>query len=346
MSDTATTHRFGHVALIGRPNVGKSTLLNTLVGASLSIVTPKAQTTRHRIAGIVTRPDAQLVFLDTPGLHQGDKRAMNRQLNRVARQVQAEADVIVHVVEGMRWTDEDEDVWRLIADQPKPRLLVLNKVDRIDDKTRLLPHAAELTRERGYAAVHFIVARRGDGVPALRDDIVARLPAGEAAYGEDEMTDRSERFLAAEFIRGELMQRYSAELPYATAVEIERFEDADGVARIGAVIWVEREGQKAIVIGTGGQALKAIGTAARRAMEEMFGRRVFLELWVRVKDSWSDDEAALLRVAFGIGALQRLPETKEKPRCPKDGGAPLQLITIRPLRGPRAPRAEAGRRCS
>jgi GTP-binding protein Era len=298
MSESAPTHRYGHVALIGRPNVGKSTLLNTLVGASVSIVTPKAQTTRHRIAGIVTRPDAQLVFLDTPGLHQGDKRAMNRQLNRVARQVPGEADVIVHVVDGMRWTDEDEDVWRLIADQPKPRLLAINKVDRIEDKPRLLPHAAGITRERNYAAVHFIVARRGDGVPALLDDIVARLPEGEAAYSEDEMTDRSERFLAAEFVREQLMLRFSAELPYSTAVEIERFEDAAGVARIGAVIWVERESQKAIVIGSGGTALKAIGTGARHAMEEMFGRRVFLELWVRVKASWSDDEAALRKLGY------------------------------------------------
>jgi GTP-binding protein Era len=223
---------------------------------------------------------------------------MNRQLNRVARQVPGEADVIVHILDGVRWTDEDEDVWRLIAKEQKPRLLAVNKVDHVDDKTRLLSHAAEITRERDYTSVHFIVARRGDGVPALLDDIVARLPEGEAAYGEDEMTDRSERFLAAEFIREQLMLRYSAELPYATAVEIERFEDAGGVARIGAVIWVEREGQKAIVIGTGGQALKAIGTGARRAMEEMFGRRVFLELWVRVKDSWSDDEAALRKFGY------------------------------------------------
>jgi GTP-binding protein Era len=223
---------------------------------------------------------------------------MNRPQNPVARQVTGEADGIVHVVDGLRWTDEDEDVWRLIADQDRPRLLAINKVDRLEDKTRLLPHAGETTRERDYAAVHFIVARRGDGVPALLDDIVARLPEGEAAYGEDEMTDRSERFLAAEFIREQLMLRYSAELPYATAVEIERFEDSDGVARVGAVIWVEREGQKAIVIGAGGQALKAIGTAARRAMEEMFGRRVFLELWVRVKSSWSDDEAALRKFGY------------------------------------------------
>jgi GTP-binding protein Era len=294
----ALAHRFGHVALVGRPNVGKSTLLNALVGAELSIVTPKPQTTRHRILGIATRPDAQVVFLDTPGLHQGDNRAMNRQLNRIARQVPAEADVAIHVIDAMRWNDEDEDVWRLLSKHPQPRLLAVNKVDRVTDKTRLLPFAAGLTRERDYASVHFIVARRGDGVPALLNDVIARLPEGDAIYGEDEMTDRSERFLAAEFVREQLMLRFSAELPYAVAVEIERFEDAGGVARIGAVIWVEREGQKAIVIGAGGQQLKAIGTAARHAMERMFGRRVFLELWVRVRESWSDDDAALRQFGY------------------------------------------------
>jgi GTP-binding protein Era len=299
MSEQASSsHRFGHVALVGRPNVGKSTLLNALVGAPLSIVTPKPQTTRHRILGIATRPGAQVVFLDTPGLHQGDKRAMNRQLNRIARQVPAETDVAIHVIDAMRWNDEDEDVWRLLSKNPQPRLLAINKVDRVTDKTRLLPFAADLTRERDYAAVHFIVAKRGDGVAALLDDIVARLPEGEAVYGEDEMTDRSERFLAAEFVREQLMLRFSAELPYAVAVEIERFEDAGGVARIGAVIWVEREGQKGIIIGAGGRDLKAIGTAARRAMERMFGRTVFLELWVRVRESWSDDEAALRQFGY------------------------------------------------
>ena len=297
MTDTRT-HRFGHVALVGRPNVGKSTLMNAIVGAPLSIVTPKPQTTRHRILGISTRPDAQIVFLDTPGLHHGDKRAMNKLLNRVARQVPGEADVAVHVIDALRWTDEDEDVYKLLASHPVPRILAMNKVDKVEDKSRLLAFAAETTKDREYASVHFIVARRGDGVPALLDDIVARLPEGEAAYGEDEMTDRSERFLAAEFIREQLMLRFSAELPYSIAVEIERFEDKRGVAHIGAVIWVEREGQKAIVIGTGGQALKAIGTAARRSMEQMFGRRVFLELWVRVKDSWSDDDAALRKFGY------------------------------------------------
>ncbi len=297
MTET-TSHRFGHVALVGRPNVGKSTLLNAIVGAPLSIVTPKPQTTRHRILGIATRPDAQIVFLDTPGLHQGDKRAMNKLLNRVARQVPAEADVIVHVIDALRWTDEDEDVYQMLESHAVPRILAMNKVDKVEDKSRLLPFAAETTNERGYASVHFLAARRGDGVTALLDDVVARLPEGDAAYGEDEMTDRSERFLAAELVREQIMLRYSAELPYAIAVEIERFEDKRGVAHIGAVIWVERDGQKAIVIGAGGSALKAIGTAARKSMEKLFERKVFLELWVRVRESWSDDAAMLRKFGY------------------------------------------------
>jgi GTP-binding protein Era len=291
-------HRFGRVALIGRPNVGKSTLLNALIGTRLSIVTPKPQTTRHRILGIASRDDAQIAFIDTPGLHQGGKRGLNRQLNRVARQVPDEAHVLVHVIDGMRWQGEDEDVWQLVAGQSVPCLLVVNKVDKLADKKALLPFAAEVTRERAYAGVHFVVARRGDGVPALLDDLVARLPEGASEYAEDEFTDRSERFLAAELIREQLMLQLAAELPYAIAVEIERFEDAVEITRIGAVIWVERDGQKGIVIGAGGTQLKKIGSAARRAIEQVFGRHVFLELWVRVRESWSDDAAALKQFGY------------------------------------------------
>ena len=298
MSNDDSMHRFGSVALIGRPNVGKSTLLNALLGTHLSIVTPKPQTTRHRILGIVTRPDAQLVFIDTPGLHQGGKRALNRQLNRVARQVPDEADVLVHVVDGLRWRDEDEDVWRLVSAQSSPCVLAINKVDKLADKKTLLPFAATITRERPYNAVHFIAAKRGDGVPALLDELVSLLPQGPAAYAEDELTDRSERFLAAELIREQLMLLLAAELPYSTAVEIERFEDAEDITRIGAVIWVERDSQKAIVIGAGGGQLKKVGSAARRAMERLFERKVFLELWVRVRESWSDDAVALRQFGY------------------------------------------------
>lgn len=291
-------HRFGHVALIGRPNVGKSTLLNALIGTPLSIVTPKPQTTRHRILGIATRPDAQIVFIDTPGLHQDARHALNRQLNRVARQVPDEANVLVHVIDGLHWHDEDEAVWNLVSGHAVPCILAINKVDKLADKSALLGFAAEMTRERDYAAVHFVVARRGDGVPRLLDDIVARLPEGVAEYAEDDYTDRSERFLAAERIREQLMLQLGAELPYAIAVEIERFEDEKNLTRIGAVIWVERDGQKGIVIGAGGTRLKKVGSAARRALEQLLDRKVFLELWVRVRESWSDDVTALKQFGY------------------------------------------------
>ncbi len=297
-ASTPSPHRFGRVALIGRPNVGKSTLLNALLGTKLSIVTPKPQTTRHRILGITTRNGAQIAFIDTPGLHQGGKRALNRQLNRIARQVPDEANVLVHVIDGVRWRDEDQDVWKLAATQPAPCLLVINKVDKLADKKSLLPFAAEITRERPYTSVHFVAARRGDGVAALLAELVGLLPEAAAEYGEDEFTDRSERFLVAELIREQLMLQLAAELPYATAVEIERFEDESDITRIGAVIWVERDGQKGIVIGAGGAQLKKIGSSARRAMEAVLDRRVFLELWVRVRESWSDNAIALKQFGY------------------------------------------------
>lgn len=298
-NEPSAAHRFGCVALIGRPNVGKSTLLNAILGTRLSIVTPKPQTTRHRILGIVTRPSAQIAFLDTPGLHRETGRALNRQLNRVARQAPEEADVLIHVIDGPQWRDEDESIWTLLAPLGKPVILVVNKVDKLADKTRLLAFAAEITRSHDYAAVHFLCARRGDGVSALLDDLVSMLPQGPAQFDEDEFTDRSERFLAAELVREQLMLQLGDELPYATAVEIERFEDAPEITRIGAVIWVEREGQKGIVIGAAGAQLKKIGSSARRAMERLFDRRVHLETWVRVRESWSDDAAALKQFGYG-----------------------------------------------
>lgn len=298
MSAPAAPHRCGVVALVGRPNVGKSTLLNALVGARLSIVTPKPQTTRHRILGIATSSDAQVIFIDTPGLHLGGKHALNRQLNRVARQAPTEVDVLVHVIEALRWDDEDEAVWELLAGQAAPCLLAVNKVDRVADKGSLLPFTAKITANRPYAGVHYLAARRGDGVRGFLDDIIPRLPEGPPIYPADEFTDRSERFLAAELVREQLMLQLGAELPYATAVEIERFEDEARITHIGALVWVEREGQKGIVIGAGGSRLKKVGSAARGEMERLLGRRVHLELHVRVRESWSDDAAALRQLGY------------------------------------------------
>jgi GTP-binding protein Era len=292
------THRCGTAALVGRPNVGKSTLINALIGSRLSIVGPKPQTTRHRILGILTRPQGQILFLDTPGLHRDGGRAINRQLNRAARQAIGEADVAIQVIEAGRWSGEDELVWKALADSGRPRLLALNKIDAQKDKKALLPFLEKISQIRTYDGVFLVSARRRDGLAELEQGILERLPIAPAVYAEDELTDRSERFLAAELVREQLMLRLAQELPYATTVEIDEFRDGEKRAEITATIWVEREGQKAIVIGAGGAQLKIIGSAARRAMEQVLERRVFLRLWVKVRENWSDDEASLRRFGY------------------------------------------------
>lgn len=293
----STGFRCGTAALVGRPNVGKSTLLNAMLGWHLSIAGPKPQTTRHRILGILTRPQGQILFLDTPGLHRGRGRAINRQLNRTARQAIAEADVAVQIVEAGRWTAEDTQVWNQL-DAQRPRLLAINKVDASKHKATLLPFIEKISSERAFDAVFLVSARRRDGLDKLERGIIAHLPLGAAIHAEDELTDRSERFLAGEMVREQVMLRLSNELPYAATVEVTQFSEAEGHSVIHATIWIEREGQKAIVIGAGGAQLKAIGSAARRVMEKAFGRRVHLQLWVRVRENWSDDEAALRKFGY------------------------------------------------
>jgi GTP-binding protein Era len=292
-------YRCGLVALAGRPNVGKSTLLNALIGFRLSIVSPRPQTTRHRILGIASSEAGQIMYVDTPGLHRGAKRAMNRSLNRAVRSAISEVDLAVQVIEAGRWTDEDEALYAALAEQKLPRLLVLNKVDLARDKAAMLPFVAELGNTHHFDAIHYVSALKRKGLETLERDILGRLPVRPPVFGEDEITDRSERFLAAEMVREQLMLRLDQELPYATTVEIEQFKDRpDGVAEIHAVIWVERDGQKAIVIGQGGAQLKAIGSAARRHMERMFERKVFLKLWVKVREGWMDDEAMLKKLGY------------------------------------------------
>ena len=282
------TSRCGLVAIVGRPNVGKSTLLNALVGERVSIVTPRPHTTRHRILGVVTRPEGQILYLDTPGMHRQVKRAMNRSLNRAVRQAVAEADLAVQVIEAGRWINEDESVYA-----------ALSELDRVRDKSTLLPFVEQLAAKHAFDEVLWLSAQRSEGLDALEKGILMRLPQREHAFDADTFTDRSERFLCAELIREQLMRQLGEELPYATTVEIESFKDReDGLAEIAAVIWVERDGQKAIVIGAGGDQLKKIGTSARRGIEKLLGRRVFLRLWVKVREGWSDDEAALKRFGY------------------------------------------------
>ena len=291
--------RCGLVALAGRPNVGKSTLLNALIGFRLSIVSPRPQTTRHRILGIASSDAGQIMYVDTPGLHRGAKRAMNRSLNRAARAAISDVDLAVQVIEAGRWTDEDETLYAALQEQDTPRMLVINKVDLSKDKTVMLPFVAELVSKHSYDEIHYVSALKKKGLQELEQGILKLLPVRAPVYPPDEITDRSERFLAAEMVREQLMLRLDQELPYATTVEIEQFNDrADGVAEIHAVIWVERDGQKAIVIGQGGAQLKAIGSSARRHMEQMFERKVFLRLWVKVREGWVDDEAMLKKFGY------------------------------------------------
>ena len=292
------TFRSGHVAVIGRPNVGKSTLVNALVGAKVSITSSRPQTTRHRLLGIATFEHGQLLLVDTPGIHREQKRAMNRWMNRAARGALEGVDAAVLVIEAGRWDDEDTLAFEALQSAGVPVVLAVNQVDRTKDKTALLPFLAKVSEGRDFAAVHPVSALKRKGLEALVDSLLALVPEAPAQYAEDEITDKSERFLAGELVREQLMRQLGAELPYATTVEIERFVEDGALLRIGAVVWVERDGQKAIVIGKGGERLREIGTRAREQMERLFDRKVFLETWVRVREGWSDDEAALRTLGY------------------------------------------------
>lgn len=294
----AAAFRAGHVALIGRPNVGKSSLLNALIGQRLCIVSPRPQTTRHRILGVATREDGQIGYLDTPGIHAGTGKALNRQLNRTAHTALAGADACVHVVEALRFDNEDRAVADAALSAGIPCLLAINKVDAVKDKERLLPFIAQISEGRGYRGVFLVSARRRSGLEELEDAIVGALPEQDALYEADTLTDRSERFLAAELVREQLMRQLGQELPYSTTVEIERFELEGRMRRVHAVIWVERDGQKAIVIGDKGERLRDIGSKARIAMEKLFDGKVFLETWVKVRRGWSDDDRALRELGY------------------------------------------------
>jgi len=289
----------GYVALVGRPNVGKSTLLNRIVGTKLAITSHKAQTTRHSILGIKTLPGGQVVYVDTPGIHERADHAMNRYLNHTAKTVLKDVDVLVFLVEALHWTREDEKVLRLIQDRTLPVILAVNKVDRVKPKEKLLPFLAEMAQRHTFSEVVPLSAKTGQNLEALESLVLQALPEGENFYPEEQLTDRPERFFAAELVREQLTRRYAKELPYAVSVEVERFEVKRGIYWISAVIWVEKPGQKAILIGREGQALKQTATQARKAMQAFFGHQVHLNVWVKVKKSWSSDESTLVRLGYG-----------------------------------------------
>lgn len=291
--------RSGYVAIVGRPNVGKSTLLNRILGQKIAIITPKPQTTRHRILGIKTVAGAQVVYVDTPGLHLRGERAMNRYLNRTAATAIADVDAVVFMVDGLRWTDEDAAVLDRLRQAGHPVILAVNKIDRIRDKSALLPHLQALAGRFDFAHIVPLSARTGDNLAELERCVATLLPKTGYLFPEDQITDRSERFLAAELIREKLMLVLEQELPYALTVEIELFkEEPDGRRHIAAVIWVERPSQKRIVIGKGGAVLREVGRQARLEMQAAFEGPVFLELWVKVKEGWSDSERALRSLGY------------------------------------------------
>ncbi len=290
--------RCGFVAIVGRPNVGKSTLLNQALGQKISITARKPQTTRHRIRGIKTTEDAQIIYVDTPGIHLHGKRAMNRYLNRTASGSIEDVDAVIFVVEGGKWTEEDQAVFERVTQSDRPIVLVINKIDQIKDKAQLLPLIEKFEKMHAFAAIVPLSARTGKSVENLEQEIKKLLPLSPPLYPEEQITDRSERFLAAEIIREKLIRNLGDEIPYALTVEIEKFADEDGMLHICGLIWVERPGQKVIVIGKDGEKLKLVGQEARKDMNRLFDRKVHLQLWVKVKEGWSDDERALRSLGY------------------------------------------------
>ena len=298
-NDTSNTYA-GLIAIVGRPNVGKSTLLNALLGQKISITSKKPQTTRHRILGILTEENRQAVLVDTPGLHTEEKRAINRLMNRAASSSIAEVELIMFLVEGTHWTQDDELVLTKVKQSGTPCILVVNKTDNISDKDELLPHLKKLGEMHEFKEIVPISASKGHGVDTIRQLCLTTLPEGTFWFPEDHITDRSSRFMASEIIREKLIRFTGDELPYSITVEIEQFKmDDKGIIHINALILVERETQKRMVIGNRGERLKTIGQEARRDMENLFESKVFLETWVKVKSGWADDERALRSLGYG-----------------------------------------------
>ncbi|RPI46348.1 MAG: GTPase Era [Betaproteobacteria bacterium] len=289
--------RAGHVAIVGRPNVGKSTLLNRLVGQRLSITSRKPQTTRHRIVGIVTSPQAQCAFVDTPGFQSGRTNALGAAMNRTVTRALAEVDAVVFVLEAGRFTPEDEQVAALLPKRV-PVIVAVNKVDRLVDRSALLPFLADLERRLAPRAIVPVSARQGYQVSVLLREIEAALPIQPPLYSEDQLTDRDERFFAAEFLREKLFRLLGDELPYASAVVIDKFEHRPKLRRIHATIFVDKPSHKAIVIGENGERMKAIASSARKDLEALFDGKVFLQVWVKVRRGWTDDASQLQRFGY------------------------------------------------
>ena len=298
-SENQSAHRCGYAAIVGRPNVGKSTLLNHVLGIKLSITSRKPQTTRHQILGIKTDENVQTIYVDTPGLHQRRDSAINKYMNRAAASVMADVDVILFVIQAQEWTDEDEAVLQRLKTIKAPVILVVNKIDQMKNKEDLLPFISEISSKFKFHDIIPAAAVKGLNLEQVELEVAALLPENDAFYPEDQLTNRSMRFLAAEIIREKLVRELGQELPYTSTVNIDKYEDGADIIRIHATIFVESKGQKNIIIGRKGERMKSIGTKARKDIEAMAGTKVYLNLWVKVREGWSNDEQALRGLGYG-----------------------------------------------
>lgn len=290
--------RCGYVAVIGRPNVGKSTLINQIVGEKVSIVTAKPQTTRHQILAIHTSDKGQIIFIDTPGMHQGYKKALNQYMNKAANSAVLDVDLVLFLVESMKWTADDEQALKSLKSINTPVILVINKDDLIKNKEKLLPFANDISQKYNFKEIFYISASKNKGVDGLEDRIYKYLPESENFYSEDTLTDKSTRYLVSELIREQLMLRFHQELPYSLTVEIESFKDKGNIIHIHALIWVEREIQKNMLIGKKGDSLKHVGIQSRKEIESLVGKKVHLKLWAKVKSAWADDARLLQQLGY------------------------------------------------
>ncbi len=298
-ADLSDPKRCGLIAIVGRPNVGKSTLMNNILGQKISITSKKPQTTRHRILGIHTEDHEQVIYVDTPGLHKEEKRAINKLMNKAASSALGDVELVLFVVEAMKWHDDDEMVLNKIIRSKQPVVLLINKVDEIKHKEELMPFLQKVSAKHNFEQIIPISAEKGTNVQAIKDLVSDYLPENPFFFPEDDVTDRSSRFMAAEIVREKLMRFLGEELPYSVTVEIEQFKWDEKIWRINALILVEREGQKKMVIGAKGEKLKIIGRDARQDLEKLLDEKVYLELWVKVKSGWADDERALRSLGYG-----------------------------------------------
>jgi len=291
-------NKCGYVAVIGRPNVGKSTLINKIVGEKVSIVTAKPQTTRHQILAIHTSPKGQILFIDTPGMHVGQKKALNKYMNKAAASAVQDVDLILFLVESLKWTKDDEQALKALAYTKTPVILVVNKSDLIANKEKLLPYAHKVFQVYDFSDIYYISASKGKGTQDLEDKIYHYLPESENYFQDDQLTDKSTKYLVSELIREQLMLRLHQEIPYSSTVEVESYKDDGPIVHIHALIWVEREIQKNMIIGKGGETLKTVGSLSRREIESLIGKKVHLKLWVRVKSAWANSDRLLQQLGY------------------------------------------------